>query len=75
MNHENGKEKASFSIAGKNCADITRLDDTLVFIDIFTKNKSSTWISYIPFQQRQILIKNNTSFQVSKGNPLFAVSG
>lgn len=37
MNHENGKEKASFSKAGKNCADITRLDDTLVFIDIFTK--------------------------------------
>ena len=37
MNHENGKEKASFSKAGKHCADITRLDDTLVFIDIFTK--------------------------------------
>ena len=37
MNHENGKAKASFSKAGKNCADITRLDDTLVFIDIFTK--------------------------------------
>jgi hypothetical protein len=31
MNHENGKEKASFSKAGKNCADITLLDDTLVF--------------------------------------------
>jgi len=41
----------------------------------FHQNKSSTWISYIPFQQRQILIKNNTSFQVSKGNPLIAVSG